>query len=77
MEILKNYIPKTPQDNTSKVLHTFLGKLPKDSKLALISEINHLNSYPSQLQQLQNFLVDIILKSYILEHQPATEWDGS
>ncbi len=65
VEILKNYIPKTLQDDTSKVLRAFLGKLLKEGKHALISEIIYLSTHPSRLRQLRNFLVDAILKPYI------------
>ncbi|KAK3940786.1 hypothetical protein QBC46DRAFT_312764 [Diplogelasinospora grovesii] len=57
-----DYIPNSSQDDTPKVLHTFLMKLPKDGQLALMSEIQLLKNDAARLRQLRNFLVDTILK---------------
>lgn len=63
LEILKDcYVANSPEDDTYKVLRTFVTKLPKRGQLALMSEIKHLKDNSPKLRQLRNFLVDTILK---------------
>ncbi len=57
-----HYVPNSPEDDTLKVLRTFVMKLPKRGQLALMSEIRLFKDNPAKLRQLRNFLVDAILK---------------
>ncbi|KAL7627193.1 hypothetical protein AAE478_003969 [Parahypoxylon ruwenzoriense] len=63
LKILEDhYVPNGPEDDTPKVLRTFVMKLPKGGQLALMSEIRLFKDDPAKLRQLRNFLVDAILK---------------
>ncbi len=54
-------IPSGTQDDTPKVLRTFVMKLLENGQLALMSEILLFKNDAAKLQQLRNFLVDTIL----------------
>ncbi len=60
--VLSSYIPKTPNDDTAKVLRAFVAKLPKDGQLALMNEILFFQGDGKKLRELRNFLVDASLK---------------
>ncbi|KAK5651102.1 hypothetical protein OQA88_13284 [Cercophora sp. LCS_1] len=60
--ILSDYQPIHPSDDTAKVLRAFADNLSGQGLSRLQSEIYDFAKNPHQLRQLRNFLVDTILK---------------
>ncbi|KAK4212807.1 hypothetical protein QBC37DRAFT_287317 [Rhypophila decipiens] len=61
--VLNQYKPSTESDDdTAKVLGTFIDYLPSEGQVVLMQEINDYADDPKRLRQLRNFMVDAILK---------------
>ncbi len=58
----ERFTARDAEDDTAKVLGTFVMKLPKMGQLILMSEILRFQDDAPTLRYLRNFLVDAILK---------------